>query len=296
MATSFSTNVGLSALPEYPQNKDPELYAELVRLRNAIKVLQGALDGTPGYGGSTTLHSIPLTDNAVILGDGVSGNNIKPLASLGTAGFVLTSAGAGVPPLFAPAAGGFANPMITLGDIITGGAAGAGTRLGIGSSGNVLKVIAGVPAWGTSPGSVVLVGPQYGDLSGDFAMPGTSFAQLLQLSLVPFALSIPAVVGDRIEIQFDFVLFQAITGSTSYTELVFYINGVDCGLKWNYFMQNPPAPTYGCSYRFVKTVVAGDLSAGSVPVTIFGHFVITNTEINNNANARPIFTLKNYGP
>lgn len=48
--------------------------------------------------------------------------------------------------------GGFANPMTTLGDIITGGSSGTPTRLGIGSTGNVLTVSAGAPAWSAPSG------------------------------------------------------------------------------------------------------------------------------------------------
>jgi hypothetical protein len=48
---------------------------------------------------------------------------------------------------------GLTNPMTTLGDIITGGVAGVPQRLGIGSTGQQLTVVGGVPAWstGTSP-------------------------------------------------------------------------------------------------------------------------------------------------
>lgn len=42
---------------------------------------------------------------------------------------------------------GFANPMTTLGDVISGGASGVPTRLGIGSAGQVLTVVSGAPAW-----------------------------------------------------------------------------------------------------------------------------------------------------
>ena len=44
-------------------------------------------------------------------------------------------------------AGGMANPMTTLGDIITGGASGTPGRLGVGAEGRVLTVSSGVPAW-----------------------------------------------------------------------------------------------------------------------------------------------------
>ena len=48
--------------------------------------------------------------------------------------------------------GGMTNPMTTSGDLITGGASGAPGRLGVGSSGQVLKVIGGVPAWAAEGG------------------------------------------------------------------------------------------------------------------------------------------------
>lgn len=50
MVTSFSTNLGLSALPEYEQDQDPALYAELVRIRNAFRALQAAFDQIGGGG------------------------------------------------------------------------------------------------------------------------------------------------------------------------------------------------------------------------------------------------------
>lgn len=43
--------------------------------------------------------------------------------------------------------GGMSNPMTTLGDIITGGVAGAAQRLPVGANGQVLTVSGGVPTW-----------------------------------------------------------------------------------------------------------------------------------------------------
>lgn len=51
MAQNLTINTRLSATPEIDQQKDPQLYAELLRLRNAIIILQSALDGIVGYGG-----------------------------------------------------------------------------------------------------------------------------------------------------------------------------------------------------------------------------------------------------
>jgi hypothetical protein len=49
-------------------------------------------------------------------------------------------------------AAGMTNPMTTNGDTIYGGASGAPTRLGIGSTGQVLTVASGIPSW-ASPAS-----------------------------------------------------------------------------------------------------------------------------------------------
>ncbi len=59
-----------------------------------------------------------------------------------------------------PSSGGMTNPMTTAGDIIVGGASGAPSRLGAGTDGEVLTLVAGVPSWETpaapSTASVVL--------------------------------------------------------------------------------------------------------------------------------------------
>lgn len=47
--------------------------------------------------------------------------------------------------------GGMTNPMTTAGDVIYGGAAGAPTRRAIGSTGQVLTVVSGNPAWADLP-------------------------------------------------------------------------------------------------------------------------------------------------
>jgi Repeat of unknown function (DUF5907) len=43
------------------------------------------------------------------------------------------------------------SPMTTAGDIIIGGASGTGTRLGVGTNGQVLSLVSGAPAWSTIP-------------------------------------------------------------------------------------------------------------------------------------------------
>jgi hypothetical protein len=43
-AQSFSTNLGISAQPEVPQAKYPEIYVDNLKIRNGIKLLQGVVD------------------------------------------------------------------------------------------------------------------------------------------------------------------------------------------------------------------------------------------------------------
>ena len=75
MAQNLTINTKLSATPEIDQSKDPQLYAELLRIRNAIIILQSALDGIYGYGGL--------------------------LANPGAAGTKITSTGTTTPPVWA---------------------------------------------------------------------------------------------------------------------------------------------------------------------------------------------------
>ncbi|MCY1366392.1 hypothetical protein D9M69_532870 [compost metagenome] len=61
-----------------------------------------------------------------------------------------------------------ANPMTTAGDLIYGGASGAAARRAVGSNGQVLMVVGGVPAWAT---------PASGASVGFMAKPDTGTAQ-----------------------------------------------------------------------------------------------------------------------
>lgn len=80
----------------------------------------------------------------------------SPVTSSGTlavtlSGTALPIANGGTGQTTASAAFNALSPMTTLGDVIIGGASGAGTRLGIGSTSQILKVVAGSPAWATMP-------------------------------------------------------------------------------------------------------------------------------------------------
>jgi hypothetical protein len=67
------------------------------------------------------------------------------------------------------ASGGFINPMTSAGDLIDGGTGGAAQRLGIGSSGQVLTVSGGAPAWETPSPALPLT--TLGDIVYENATP-----------------------------------------------------------------------------------------------------------------------------
>jgi len=84
------------------------------------------------------------TFSGSIAGSNVSGNisgnaaNVTGTVAIGNGGTGQTTASAGFNAL---------SPLTTAGDILYGGTSGAGTRLGIGTSGQVLTVVSGLPAW-----------------------------------------------------------------------------------------------------------------------------------------------------
>lgn len=92
-----------------------------------------------GLTGIAHLSSGVVSASAVLLGSEVSGT--LPIANGGTGQTTK-----------APAFDAL-SPMTTAGDLIYGGASGTGTRLGIGSTNDVLTVVGGVPTWQAPSGS-----------------------------------------------------------------------------------------------------------------------------------------------
>lgn len=97
MGQSFSTNTGLSALPEYDQSKDPAVYAELLRIRNAFQVLQAAIDGLGGAGGAVVTHTGGNFSLGQLVVAANNGGDTATLGSLGTASTVLHGNATGIP-------------------------------------------------------------------------------------------------------------------------------------------------------------------------------------------------------
>lgn len=127
MGQSFSTNTGLSALPEYDQSKDPALYAELLRLRNALQVLQSAIDGLGGAGGAVVTHPSNLTTGAIVVGQNNAGAIASSTATI-NAGNITVSGSTGV-------------FLVTTSSLANGAGAALGTLANAPSAGNPLKWI-----------------------------------------------------------------------------------------------------------------------------------------------------------
>jgi len=164
--------------------------------------------GTPASGVLTNCTSIPMSAATGTLAVANGGTGVT--TSTGTGSNVLsTSPTLTTPVLGTPASGSLSNctnipvgsatgtlaivnggtgqttsttafnalsPMTTAGDIIYGGVAGAGTRLGVGSSGQVLTVVSGAPAWasagGGSKATSVALGTVYGQGGDDNVTAG----------------------------------------------------------------------------------------------------------------------------
>jgi hypothetical protein len=85
----YSTNLGLSPVPEFPQSQHPQVWADLLRIRNAIKVLQGALDSYTGSQppqiaawasiGATAVQLAKLTPVYVITSETIGYGNVVAL-------------------------------------------------------------------------------------------------------------------------------------------------------------------------------------------------------------------------
>lgn len=104
----------------------------------------------------------------------------------------LAAGGTGISAGSANAAFNALSPMTTLGDVIYGGASGIGTRLGIGSAGQVLTVVAGIPAWVTDTHlgtvtSVAMTVPAFLSVSGSPITTSGTLAVSLSGTALPIA-------------------------------------------------------------------------------------------------------------
>lgn len=138
----FGASFGLKGLYFLTETANPA-GSGVIRLANADGI------GWRNLGNTADYSLQPVIDGFLQY----NSKYLVPAATLGTSGQVLTSGGAGVVPTWTSA---LVNPMTTLGDLISGGASGAATRLA-GDTSNVRKFlrslssagVAAAPVWDT---------------------------------------------------------------------------------------------------------------------------------------------------
>ena len=104
--------------------------------------------------GSGTVTSVAVTAPSIfsVAGSPITSSGTIALTYSGTA---LPIANGGTGQTTASAAFNALSPLTTSGDILYGATSGAGTRLGIGTTGQVLTVVGGLPAWSTAGAGTV---------------------------------------------------------------------------------------------------------------------------------------------
>ena len=111
-------------------------------------------------------------------------NTTGTAAGLSTT-LAITSGGTGQ--TTASAAFNALSPITTVGDLIYGSATNTSSRLGIGSSGQILSVVAGIPAWVNAPSSMVYPGAGIANSTG--SAWGTSYSTTGSGTVVALATS-----------------------------------------------------------------------------------------------------------
>lgn len=111
--------------------------------------LAGAILNSDLAGSIAFSKLVPLTITRALVSDGSGIISVSPVTSteLGYLSGVTSS-------VQTQLSGKLANPLTTTGDIIYASSGSTPARVGIGSSGQVLKVIAGVPSWSTFSGGI----------------------------------------------------------------------------------------------------------------------------------------------
>ncbi len=159
-------------------------------------------------------------------------------------------------------AGGLTNPMTTAGDLIRGGTGGAPTRLGIGSNGQVLTVVAGALAYATPSGArdaVTALSISSGVVNIDCAL-GDFFTLALTANVTSITFTnLPAsgrAVSLGVRIRQDGTggrtvalptAFKATTGSDTAVQsaanawTLLTITTFDQGARWEYTMRGVAA-------------------------------------------------------
>ena len=105
-------------------------------------VVNGGALGTPSSGTLTNTTGFPAANLAgTALASAIVTSSLTSVGTIGTGVWQGTTIGA--------VYGGTGQSTVTTGDLLYGSATNTWSKLGIGSTGTILRVVAGIPAWGT---------------------------------------------------------------------------------------------------------------------------------------------------
>lgn len=144
----------------------------------------------------------------------------------------------------------------------------------------------------THSGSTVAARFAVGDASGDYSVTSGTF---VDLDATDFALTIPAAVGDRLELRFDCVASHSSTGKVG--RFTFMVNGTDLALPslgTGMLTCDVAAAQYMLNMAWWRTVVSGDISGGNVTVKVRVNTDASTLSVKNNTRV-PVFSVKNWG-
>ena len=169
---------------------------------NAINQLTGDVTAGPASGSASAASSLVATSNATL----ATLSALTTASSLSSVGTITTGTWnastiainkGGTGATTAATAFNALSPMTTAGDIIIGGTAGAGTRLGIGTNNYVLTVVSGAPAWAAATTGVVSVGTfnSQASTAAGLTISGTTLYAQAATTTNPGMVSVPASGG-----------------------------------------------------------------------------------------------------
>lgn len=160
-------------------------------------------------GGDTVDPTAVAALNAVVLGQLLAGSGNTVDTFVG--GYLMRARAA---PLESTDVVAFQNPMTSLGDMIYGvDSVGDAGRLPIGTSGQVLQVVSGVPTW-VNPGGVGAVGWSQSILGADVALAANSMSDILTLALSAGTYLLSAQLQLENTSLGDFITFELFDGSS----------------------------------------------------------------------------------